>query len=232
LSIATYAVATSVSILPASLVAVVSLTLANASRELAKRKALVRRMDAVESLAAVDDVCSDKASNLYLYAVVRRSDSFDQTGTITVGKMVLKKAWVPSTDADPREGKGKAPVDTRFGQMYAVESGSDPFFPRGMVNSLPRNVLNTKTVKLESPEDYDSQRGSEESPQEEDDAIFHSETVVYPNMMEARLRELVLCGSLCNTASIHYSKDKNAWEANGDPTEIALQVRHYTADPV
>ena len=60
LSIATYAVATSISLLPASLVAVVSLTLANASRELAKRKALVRRMDAVETLSAVDDVCSDK----------------------------------------------------------------------------------------------------------------------------------------------------------------------------
>lgn len=45
-SIATYAVATAVSILPASLIAVVSLTLATASRELAKRNALVRRMDA------------------------------------------------------------------------------------------------------------------------------------------------------------------------------------------
>lgn len=60
LTIATYAVATAVSLLPASLVAVVSLTLATASRELAKRNALVRRMDAVETLAAVSNVCSDK----------------------------------------------------------------------------------------------------------------------------------------------------------------------------
>jgi magnesium-transporting ATPase (P-type) len=163
-------VPTSVSILPASLVAVVSLTFANASRELAKRKALVHRMDAVESPAAVDDVCSDKASKLHVHAIIRRPDLFEQTGTITAGKMVLKKAWVPSTDVDPRKGKGKAPVDTRFGQMYTVESRSDPF-PHGTVNSLPRNV-NTKTVKLESPEDYGSQRGSKVSPQEEDDAIF------------------------------------------------------------
>lgn len=69
MSIATYAVATAVSILPASLIAVVSLTLANATRELARRNALVRRMDAVEALGAVTDICSDK------------------TGTITVGKM-------------------------------------------------------------------------------------------------------------------------------------------------
>jgi Na+-exporting ATPase len=49
-SIATYAVAAAVSLLPASLFAVVSLTLAVACRELAARNALVRRMDAVETL--------------------------------------------------------------------------------------------------------------------------------------------------------------------------------------
>lgn len=54
------AVAAAVSLLPASLIAVVSLTLANASNDLAKRKALVRRMDAVEGIAQVNDVCSDK----------------------------------------------------------------------------------------------------------------------------------------------------------------------------
>ena len=49
-SIATYAVATAISLLPASLVAVVNLTLAVACRDLALRNALVRRMDAVETL--------------------------------------------------------------------------------------------------------------------------------------------------------------------------------------
>jgi Na+-exporting ATPase len=49
-SIATYAVAAAISALPASLFAVVSLTLAVACRELAARNALVRRMDAVETM--------------------------------------------------------------------------------------------------------------------------------------------------------------------------------------
>ena len=49
-SIAIYAVAAAVSLLPASLIAVVSLTLAVACQDLAKRNALVRRMDAVETL--------------------------------------------------------------------------------------------------------------------------------------------------------------------------------------
>ena len=49
-SIAIYAIAAAVSLLPASLTAVVSLTLAVACQDLAKRNALVRRMDAVETL--------------------------------------------------------------------------------------------------------------------------------------------------------------------------------------
>jgi Na+-exporting ATPase len=51
---------------PASLIAVVALSLANASRELAKRNALVRRMDAIETLAAVRSVCSDKTGTITL----------------------------------------------------------------------------------------------------------------------------------------------------------------------
>lgn len=49
-SIAIYAIAAAVSLLPASLIAVVSLTLAVACQDLTKRNALVRRMDAVETL--------------------------------------------------------------------------------------------------------------------------------------------------------------------------------------
>jgi P-type Na+/K+ transporter len=85
-SIATYAVAAAVSILPASLVAVISLTLAVACRDLAARNALVRRMDAVETIGGVTDICSDK------------------TGTITVGRMVLKKVWVPRFSSHNGDG--------------------------------------------------------------------------------------------------------------------------------
>ena len=72
ITIATYAVAAAVSLLPASLPAVIALSLATASKKLAVDNALVRRMDAIETLAAVTDVCSDK------------------TGTITLGKMVTR----------------------------------------------------------------------------------------------------------------------------------------------
>lgn len=66
-SIATYAVAAAVSLLPASLVAVVSLTLAVACRELAARNALVRRMDAVETMCVETFFFFDKPFKAYLF---------------------------------------------------------------------------------------------------------------------------------------------------------------------
>jgi magnesium-transporting ATPase (P-type) len=42
--------------------------------------------------------------------------------------------------------------------------------------------------------------------------------------MERRLRELVLCAGLCNMATIHHDSKADTWQANGDATEIALQV--------
>jgi Na+-exporting ATPase len=192
-SIATYAVATAVSILPASLIAVVSLTLANATRELAARNALVRRMDAVEALGAVTDICSDK------------------TGTITVGKMVLKKAWLPANGIRP-DDRDWAPIDTVTGQAYTAESGSDPFYPRGIVRSAARRAVQTSGTSTPT--------GSSSDDSDDD---MDAEDVIRPSQMEEGLKNLVLCASLCNTATIHHSDD-NRWEANGDATEIALQV--------
>jgi P-type Na+/K+ transporter len=40
--------------------------------------------------------------------------------------------------------------------------------------------------------------------------------------MEKSLRDLVLCASLCNMATIHKG-DEDRWQASGDATEIALQ---------
>lgn len=69
-TIATYAVATAVSLLPASLIAVVSMTLAHASRSLAAKNALVRRMDAIEALSAITDICSDKTGTVSSTAIL------------------------------------------------------------------------------------------------------------------------------------------------------------------
>jgi len=187
LSIATYAVATAVSLLPASLIAVVALSLANASKELAKRNALVRKMDAIETLAAVTDICSDK------------------TGTLTVGKMVMKKAWVPFLDNE----SGEETISSEKGQLYTVESGQDPYYPRGAVMATDDLEADIQADDLDALDDNN---------------------LVTPSDMPPRLRDFVLCSSLCNTATIQKSQEEGGsgkWEANGDATEIALIVFAY-----
>ncbi|KAK8844789.1 potassium/sodium efflux P-type ATPase, fungal-type [Kwoniella newhampshirensis] len=199
LSVATYAVAAAVSILPASLIAVVSLTLARASTDLASRNALVRRMDAIEALAGVENVCSDK------------------TGTLTVGRMVVRKFWVPVVD---RRANESAPVNTSRGQAYSFETGSDPFYPRGEVRADRKTIQSETTLDLKR----DPKRSDTRDNDPEEREIEGHEEVIHVEELENNLRDMALCASLCNQATLSRPIDDGNWDANGDPTEVALQV--------
>ena len=112
-----YAVATGLSMIPASLIVVLTITMAVGTKQMVDRNVIVRKLDSLEALGAVTDICSDK------------------TGTLTQGKMVLKKAWVI--------GHG----------MYSVATGSEPFNPQ--VGALSYSVKSP----LEAKDD-----GKDESP--------------------------------------------------------------------
>ena len=73
--VALYAISLALAIIPESLIAVVTITMAKGVTHMAKRNAIVRRLDAIEALGGVTDICSDK------------------TGTLTMGKMVVRKVW-------------------------------------------------------------------------------------------------------------------------------------------
>ena len=72
-----YAVATGLGILPASLVVVSTITMAVGTKRMVARHVIVRKLDSLEALGAVADICSDK------------------TGTLTQGKMMAEKCWIP-----------------------------------------------------------------------------------------------------------------------------------------
>jgi len=74
-----YAVATGLSMIPASLVVVLTITMAAGTKRMVARNVIVRNLKSLEALGGVTDICSDK------------------TGTLTQGKMVAKKAWIPGT---------------------------------------------------------------------------------------------------------------------------------------
>ena len=89
-----YAVATGLSMIPASLIVVLTITMAVGTKQMVGRNVIVRKLDSLEALGAVTDICTDK------------------TGTLTQGKMVLRKAWI-----------------IRHG-TYSVGNGSEPFNPQ------------------------------------------------------------------------------------------------------
>ncbi|KAF2395736.1 sodium transport atpase [Trichodelitschia bisporula] len=113
-----YAVATGVSMIPASLIVVLTITMSVGMKRMAKRNVLVRKLDSLEALGAVTNICSDK------------------TGTLTQGRMVAKAAWVAghgtyhvgssSNPIDPTEGEitfhPGAPVDSKSASQSVVEA--------------------------------------------------------------------------------------------------------------
>ncbi|EJT78494.1 hypothetical protein GGTG_03594 [Gaeumannomyces tritici R3-111a-1] len=72
-----YAVTTGVSMLPASLVVVLTITMAAGTKRMVQRNVIVRNLKSLEALGGVTNICSDK------------------TGTLTQGNMVVRKAWIP-----------------------------------------------------------------------------------------------------------------------------------------
>ncbi|KAF8897450.1 sodium transport ATPase [Infundibulicybe gibba] len=71
-----YAIATGIAIIPESLIAVLTLTMAVGTRRMAQQHVIVRKLDALENLGGVTDICSDK------------------TGTLTLGQMSVRKFWL------------------------------------------------------------------------------------------------------------------------------------------
>ncbi|KAF3935424.1 hypothetical protein ABW20_dc0105018 [Dactylellina cionopaga] len=113
-----YAVATGLSMIPASLIVVLTITMAAGTKRMVERNVIVRNLKSLEALGAVTDICSDK------------------TGTLTQGKMVTKKAWIPANGT------------------YSVGASNEPFNPEaGTITfdaSEPRNLFAPSKVPLDS----------------------------------------------------------------------------------
>ncbi len=75
-------VSLAVAVVPEGLPAVVTLTMAFGIRAMIRRRALLRRMQAAESLGAATIVCTDK------------------TGTLTQNQMTVRRIWLPSGELE------------------------------------------------------------------------------------------------------------------------------------
>jgi potassium/sodium efflux P-type ATPase len=98
-----YAVATGLSMIPASLIVVLTITMAVATKRMVSRNVIVRNIKSLEALGAVTDICSDK------------------TGTLTQGKMVAKKCWIPTRGTYTIGGSGE-PFNPTSGTLSHTEA--------------------------------------------------------------------------------------------------------------
>jgi P-type E1-E2 ATPase len=95
---------------PEGLLPTITLSLAGAVRRMARRRALVKRLTAVETLGSTDVICTDK------------------TGTLTEGRMAVARAWVPGQEIE---------LGTR-GPSRPIAAPSRPWHARRCSAATPR----------------------------------------------------------------------------------------------
>ncbi|KAL2817280.1 hypothetical protein BDW59DRAFT_152739 [Aspergillus cavernicola] len=72
-----YGICVAVAVVPESLIAVLTITVAVGTKAMARGNVIVRKLQCLEAVGGVTNICSDK------------------TGTLTQGKMVARTAWIP-----------------------------------------------------------------------------------------------------------------------------------------
>jgi Na+-exporting ATPase len=125
-----YAVATGVAMIPASLIVVLTITMSVGTQIMVKRNVIVRNLDSLEALGGVTDVCSDK------------------TGTLTQGKMIVKRAWIPSAGTFS-VGPSDNPIDPNQGEVTRSDVS-----PSEMESSPAEKTASdtTNALEMEKPD--------------------------------------------------------------------------------
>ena len=96
-----YGICVAVAVIPESLIAVLTITMAVGTKTMAKGHVIVRKMQALEAVGGVTNICSDK------------------TGTLTQGKMIARKAYIPGLGQLLVEGV-EGPFDPTSGRVVLL----------------------------------------------------------------------------------------------------------------
>lgn len=105
--------------------------------------------------------------------------------------------------------------ESTSGYLFLIQRlnvATSPFYPRGVIRALNPGGMDT-TLEGQLPEGAD----------------MTAEDVVHIDNLESGFQELVQSAALNNMAVLKRGEEGKSWEANGDPTEIALQVFAHKA---
>lgn len=198
-----YGICVAVAVIPESLIAVLTITIAVGAKAMAKSNVIIRVSSAIEAVGGVTNICSDK------------------TGTLTQGRMISKMAIVP--------GFGTLAVD-KTGHPYDPTSGEltlngKPVDYRDVAantaaNRFLRTIALCNQSKVESPDDgmkvENEVVGKSAGPARLMNEVGDSSTDVSTIQSDTITRPSTATG--LNVAT------SGTWQAFGEPTEIALHV--------
>jgi len=181
-------------------------------KKMAKNNVIVRKLDALEALGGVTNICSDK------------------TGTLTQGKMVARKVWIPEIGIYSVERNNSATnPKSGFVTLGAAPTEDAEAIEREYQEKRVRRDQERSALALKFADEPEIRGRPNEITSPENAPEVHGEDGEHPEIIP-ELEAFLHSASLCNLASVRFDEKENAWQASGDPTEIALQVFTHRFD--
>jgi Ca2+-transporting ATPase len=127
--VAIYAICVALSMIPSSLIVVLTITMAVGAEVMVSKNVIVRKLDSLEALGGINDICSDK------------------TGTLTQGKMIAKKVWLPNVGTlevqNSNEPYNPTVGDVKFSQFspqFIKETDEEVDFNKPYPDPMPKTM--------------------------------------------------------------------------------------------
>jgi potassium/sodium efflux P-type ATPase len=192
-----YGICVAVAVIPESLIAVLTITIAVGGKAMAKANVITRVQSAIEAVGGVTNICSDK------------------TGTLTQGRMVSKKAIIPGAGIYTVDGITD-PFNPASGQVSldGERLGLENHVPNPALARFLRTIALCNNSKVRPSFEVDN-----DSPSEKKDAL---ERAISDDDRETDA-STIQSASRPPTA-VMQGLAAGPWKAHGEPTEIALHV--------
>ncbi|KAF2468021.1 sodium transport ATPase 5 [Lindgomyces ingoldianus] len=197
-----YGICVAVAVIPESLIAVLTITMAVGAKSMADKKVIVRKTQSIEAIGGVTNICSDK------------------TGTLTQGRMITRKALIPGVGTISVHDTTD-PFDPESGYVRLDDERIDmkDYRPNALLTTFLHTIslcnLSTIMAPSDPPSKFnDEPKDSEAMSDARDDDEHDTDVSTRQSSVSSRP----------TSPSENGSETKNKWVAKGEPTEIALHV--------